>query len=34
MDKANIEQLFKLARVEVTPQELERFPREIESILA
>ncbi|MEK7576229.1 MAG: Asp-tRNA(Asn)/Glu-tRNA(Gln) amidotransferase subunit GatC [Patescibacteria group bacterium] len=34
MDKADIEKLFRLARIEVTSQELERFPSEIDSILA
>ena len=34
MDKAGIEKLFELAKIEVTALELERFPREIEAILA
>lgn len=34
MDKADVEKLFELARVDVTREELERFPQEIDSILA
>jgi aspartyl-tRNA(Asn)/glutamyl-tRNA(Gln) amidotransferase subunit C len=34
MDKAGIEKLFELTKVDVTPEELERFPREIDAILA
>ena len=34
MDKAGIEKLFELAKVEVTADELEQLPREIDAILA
>jgi aspartyl-tRNA(Asn)/glutamyl-tRNA(Gln) amidotransferase subunit C len=33
MDKADIEKLFELAKIKVTSEELERFPREFNAIL-
>lgn len=33
MDKADIGKLFKLARIEINSQELEKFPKELEAIL-